>query len=488
MLRHRHACDLAVLDHDLHLHRLEALHLVHAARRARRGNRLRARTGRRSGLRQRVVDRVARQRHARHHVELRRRDVLSDQAVKARRDHIRTVTRRLVVLRYLKTRDLSILDGDLHLHRLEARHFVYVASPRLFGLGHEILIVEVDRLSNRLEDRVGRDRRARHHIDAFHITFHRRRVAVELAAEGRIRRLSAVVRGLVVGRHDDLGDHAVRRDAHAQADLVGKALRRELKDIAHRIVADRTRVDGLNRLIIAQQTHHVQRLKGLGCIDKFLAHEIVALKRGNRRIGHDAQHVLRVRRHLANCRDERLRADRRAGDRLHVCVDLRRVGGQTGELARKRLLADLRAQTGGLLQIAHGDAVDRAIRADAQRNRDRSAVSLRRRGHHIADDLVARLAHVQLRDLVVLGRSLDFLRLKDLRLGQHRALRGLAGGQLLLRNRAGRDLVGDGQRQRGNQGKDEQSEAELRHITHGSLPPQRTSASSRARSAARQRS
>ena len=396
------------------------------------------------------------------------------------------------MLRYLKARDLSILDGDLHLHRLEARHLVHAArrsrGGRRFRLGHQVLIVEIDRLTNRLEDRIGRDRRTGHRVDALHIAFRRRRIAVELAAEGRIRRLGAIVRGFVIGRHDNLGDHAVRRDAHAQANLIGKSLRRELKDITHCIVADCARVDGLDGFVIAQQAHHIQRLKGLGRIDELLAHKVVAFKRRNRRIGHDAQHILRIGRHLANRRNKRLRADRCARNRLHVRIDLGRIGGQAGELSHERLFADLRTQTGGLLQIPHRHAMDGTVRPDAQRNRDRAAVSLRSGSHHIADDLVARLAHVQLRDLVVLGRSLDFLRLKDLRLGQHRALRGLAGGQLLLRDRAGRDLVGDGQRQRGNQRKDEQSEAELRHITHGSLPPQRTSASSRAQSAARQRS
>ena len=389
---------------------------------------------------------------------------------------------------YLERGDLAVLDRDRDLHRPKARYLVHVASRRRLFLRNQIGVVEIYRLAHRFKHGFRGYRRAGNGLDALHIGVRSRRLARELLGEGRLLRLRAVSFGLVVLGHDDLGNHAVRGDAHPQADLICKALGRQLKDVPDRIVAHGALIDGLDRAVIADQAHHIERAERLRRCHIFLAHEVVAFQRRRRRIRLDAEDVLRIGDHLPHGGDKRPGRNRRAGDRLYLGIDLLRISGEARELALKRFLTDLHAQTGGLLQIADGHAVDGAVRSDTQGDRDRSAISLGRCGHHVADDRIAGLARVERRNLVVLARSLNFLLLKDLRRRQHRPLRALASRQLLLGDRARCDGIGARQRERRNQRKEEEPKPQLHHVTHGSSPPQTTLASSRARSAARRRS
>ena len=350
MLHHLKRSDLAVLDRNRDLHRLKAVYFVHVAHS--RGL-VRSGSFRRGGrgcsavllgsLLECAVDGVRGHRRAGYRVEARRRDVLSDQALEALFDHVRAEARRLVVLHHLKRGDLAVLDRNRNLHRPKAVYFVYVAGTFRLFLRNQIAVIEVNRLANGLEDRLGRNRRTGKRLDTVQVAFCRRSLAVELRTEIRVGRPGAVALGLVVFGHDDFRDYTFRRDAHAQANLIRKALGGKIEHVADCVVAHRALIDGLDRAVIADKAHHIQRTKRLGGFHIALAVKVLAFQRGHGRIRLHAEYILGIRHHLAHRRNKRLGGNRRARDGLHLGVDLFRIGGQTRELALKGFLAHLHA-------------------------------------------------------------------------------------------------------------------------------------------------
>ena len=184
------------------------------------------------------------------------------------------------------------------------------------------------------------------------------------------------------------------------------------------------------------------------------------------RLGLDAQRTLRVRKDLLAGVQESAGRHGRAGNLVDVRAQRVGIRRDADELLLESVLADAAAQTRSLLQGADVNLRHVAFGADAHRNRDLSAVALRGSGQRIALDFAGGiLADEDFVELAAFGKILKF-NLFVLAPGQDRAECGFLGRQLLLRDRALRHFVGYRQRRRGDEGKQEQANAQFQNIIH----------------------
>ena len=214
MLDHVHGRDLASLvHHDLHLHRLEARYLVHVARsggllnsfcrsRLCRRSGLHLDTIRSSGLLERVVDRIGGQRHASLHIDLRSRQILAHQRIKARINQVSTKARRLIVRRNSNGHDLAICHSNFHGELIKALDRVRISR---------------NLRTRRLQRAVNRIRGQRH------ASLHINRCTSNVLTHQRIKyrsirnQVSAKARCLIVLQH--LHRHNLTRIVHGNLDL-----------------------------------------------------------------------------------------------------------------------------------------------------------------------------------------------------------------------------------------------------------------------------
>ena len=245
MLSNLHGHDLARIVHrDFHLHRLEALRVIHL--RAGLGSRSLHSSGsvRGSGL-ERAVDGVARQGHAGLHIDLRGGDVLADQRVEhgGVGNQVSAEARRLVVLGDLHGHDLArVVHRDFNLHRLEALRVIHLRV----GLGSGSLALRfgscrsgisgsggsgIHRLAHRQRDAIGLRRLTERLVDgvarqrhaALDIHLRRRQILTDQRCKHVVRQhVRAETGRLVVRRDRDRADLAVSNlDVHGE---LGKAL------------------------------------------------------------------------------------------------------------------------------------------------------------------------------------------------------------------------------------------------------------------------
>ena len=342
MLRHRDAYDLAVAVYfDVDLEGLEARHFIccGSARRA---------AGSFRSLGKRVVDRVAGQRHAGLHIDLRVRDALPDQRAQHRlvSDQVRAKARCLVVLRHRDAHDLAVaVHFDVDLEGLEARHFIRCGS-----------------------------------------------------ALGRF------------------GFAAFRRSFLCRTAVCGGSGRQD------RVLIPRVRLD--------------------------------------------AQRTFRVRKDLLAGVQECAGGNGSAGDLVHIRAQRIRIGRNADELLFKSIIAHAAAETRSLLQRTDVNLRDITLGTDAHRDRDLSAVALRRRRQritlYIAGCVLANEDLVQLTSV----REVLVFDLLVIAAGQHGVQCRFLGGELLLRDRALGDLVGHRKRCRRDEGKQEQAKAKFDNIIH----------------------
>ena len=226
MLNNIHSSDLAgLINQNLYLHRLEALHVVNSSGGLGSSflsrSSLSGRSGSGSSL-QRIVDAVGGHRHAGLHIDLRSRDVLTHQRVKARRDQVRAEARGLVVLNNIHSSDLAgLINQNLYLHRLEALHVVDVTSSRSSSRNGSssgrrrrsiggLRSLNCDAIcSSSLLERISNSIGSHGHA-GLHINLSGRDVLTNQIGQRFLGEdVSAKARGLAVHRRIDRGDHAV---------------------------------------------------------------------------------------------------------------------------------------------------------------------------------------------------------------------------------------------------------------------------------------
>ena len=533
MLKHLHGHDLARVVHvNGDLHRLEACHIVH------RGGSLLSSFLSRSSLRsrssgggslQRVVDRAGGERHAGLHVDLRRRDVLANQRVKARADQVSAEARRLVVLKHVDRHDLArVVHVDRNLHRLEARHLVHIASRfgrnRLsrFGLSYGFLrlnrnAIGRSRLPERIVDGLRGQRHARLHVDL------RRR---QILANQRSKRflgqdVGAQTRGLIVSRNGD-GSNLTIGDSDLHGKLVkaldGIRVGRNLRAGSLQRAVDGFAGQGHTRLHVDGGTGDIlahQRIEHRGIRDQVSAearrlvvlehldrHDLARVVNGNldlhrgkagdvvgvgghnrlriarsrgssgkdrvlvTRVRGDTEGILGIGKDFGNSIHKSAGGNGRAADGVNIIPQRIRIRSDCDKLAFELILAHSGAQTGGLLKRTDIGLRDVAFGADAHGDRNRSAVALRRSGQRVADGRTGSI--LALEDLVkdaALGQTFVF-NLRILAAREHGVERVHLGSKLLGLDRALGHFVGQRQRHGSHERENEETKRELNNITH----------------------
>ena len=420
----------AVLNLNIQRELVHALHGIRIARNRRDRFSVSAKVSR--SLLERIVHRVAGQRHAALHVDLRRCDILTHQRVKDAliREEIRAKTRRLVVLRHRDGNDLTrVVQLNRNLKRAEAGHVIGLCAA--FGFAGRSSLLE------RVVNRVAGQRHAALHVDLrrCNILTHQRVKDALIREEIR-----AEARGLIVFRHNDGNDLAVavQRNFHVER-RKARYLIRARGGFNRRILAVVAAIDcgGLsqNRILIARM-----RL--------------------------DAERALRVSQHLLHGVHKRGGRNGRARDGIHIVAQRVRVSRNRDELLLESVVAHAAAEALRLLEGADINLRHIALFAHAEGDRDFSAVTLRIRGQRIAlDAAVSVFADENLIERTVV-RNTFILNLLVFAVRQHRVQRSHLGGQLLLLDRFLGHFVRDGQQHRGNKRKDEQTERKLHNITH----------------------
>ena len=459
----------------------------------------------RGGLHERAVDGGARQRHAALDVNLRRRQIRSDQRGKrvARQD-VGAQAGRLVVALGRDRADLAVghfnIDGKL----VKALDGIRIARHARGSLAAE----RSGSLLQRIVDGVARQRHTALHVDlrGSDVLTHQRvkdgGIGNQVSAEAR--RLAMLRHGhgddLAVRIHSDcdlerhkarhvvdsraLGGAAgssllqrvvdgVARERHAAAhvDLRGGDVlaHQRVKDggIGNQVSAEARRlavlrhgdgndlarvIDGHLDLERRESRHVVGRRRHNRLSRLFAVAAVGRSRRGENRfliarVRLNAQRVAGVGQHIAHSADKRGRGNRRAADGINVIVQRIGIGCDTDELALELILADSAAQTGGLLQRADIGLRHIAVNAHAERNRDLSAIALRIGHQRIAGELARGFigALEEASHLAALRKPLDALDLLVLASGENRFQGSHLRRHLLFGNRALGHLIGDAQ-------------------------------------------
>ena len=434
------------------------------------------------------------------------------------------------MLKHLHGHDLARVvhvNGDLH--RLEACHFVHVASRfrrnRLgrYGLRGRFLLrlnrnaVGRSRLPERIIDGLRGQRHAGLHVDL-------RRC--DVLANQRSKRffgqeVSAQTRGLIVSRNGNGSDLAIG-DSYLHGKLVkaldGIRVGRDLRAGSLQRAVDglagqghaRLHVDLRRRDILADQrvehrgirdqiSAEARRLVVLEHLDRHdlarvvdgnldlhrsKAGDIVGVGGHNRlriarscggsgkdrvlvtRFRGDAEGVLGIGKDFGNRVHESAGGNGRAADGVDIIPQRIRIRSDRDKLALELILAHAGAQTGGLLKRADIGLRDVAFGADAHGDRNRSAVALRRSGQRVADGRTGSI--LALEDLVkdaALGQTFVF-NLRILAAREHGVERVHLGSKLLGLDRALGHFVGQRQRHGSHERENEETKRELNNITH----------------------
>ena len=180
----------------------------------------------------------------------------------------------------------------------------------------------------------------------------------------------------------------------------------------------------------------------------------------------DAPGVLRIGKDFGNGADKRAGRNSRAADGIDIVVQRIRIGSDGDELILELSLANLGAQTGGLLQSADIGLGDMTLGADADGDRDRSAVALRRSSQRIADGRTRGiLGFENLVQGAALGEAF-ILNLRILAAREHSVERVHLGGELLGLDRALGHFIGHRKRNSSHEREDEETKRELKNVTH----------------------
>ena len=434
------------------------------------------------------------------------------------------------MLKHLHGHDLARLvhvDGDLH--RLEARHLVYVGRSfrrnRLgrFGLSDGFYL-RLNRNAigrSRLPERIVDSLRGQGHT-GLHIDLRRR----EILANQRSKRflgqnVRAKARSLIVSRNGDGSDLAIGdSNLHGKLikaldgirvgrDLRAGSLQRAVDGLAgqsharlhvdggtgdiltherieHRGIRDQVSAEARGLVVLEHLDRHdlARIINGNLDLHRGKAGDVVGVGGHNRlriarsrgssgkdrvlvaRVRGDAEGVLGIGKDFGDSIHERSRRNRRAADGVDIVAQRVRIRSNRDELALKLILTHAGTQTGGLLQSADIGLRDAAFCADAHGNRNRSAVALRRSGQRVADGRTGSvLGFENLVKDAALSKTFVF-NLCVLAAREHGVERVHLGGELLGLDRALGHFVGQRQRHGSHERENEETKRELNNITH----------------------
>ena len=374
-----------------------------------------------SSLLQGILNRVGSHGHASLGINFSSRNLLTHQIRKRiLSQNVRAEARSLIVNRSVDRSNHTILDSNIHGELIEALDSIRIGR----NLRASSLQRSVDRLRG-------------HGHAGLDINRSTGDILTDQCLEDRSvgNQIRAEARSLIV--LDDL-------DRHDLSSVIDRDLN------LHRAKAvDIIRVGRDNRLRIASSSSGSSK-------DRIL------IARSRR----DTEGVLRISKNLGNSANKRAGRNRSAADGIHIIVQRVRIRSNRNELILEFRLANLSTQTSGLLQRTNKGLRDMAFGADADSDRDRSAIALRRSSQRIANNSTRGI--LTLEDLIqgaTLGQAFIF-NLSIFATRKHSIQRFHLGSELLGLDRALGHFVGHRQSDGSHKREHEETKRELKNITH----------------------
>ena len=297
---------------------------------------------------------------------------------------------------------------------------------------------------------------------------------VRIGRNLRTRGLKRAVDGLGGHRHARLHVDGSTGDILTHQRIEDCSIRNQISAEARRLVVLK-HLDGNDLARIVNSNLDLDRAKA-GDVVGVRGHNRLSVARSRSGSGkdriliarsrRDTEGVLRIGKDFGNSVHKSAGRHSRAADGIDVIAQRVRISSNRDELILKFRLADLGAKACGFLKRADIGLRDAALGADADSDRDRSAVALRRSGQRIANSRTGSVLRFE--DLVkgaALGKAF-ILNLRILAARKHGIERIHLGGELLGLDRALGHFVGHRKRNGSHERKDEETKRELKDITH----------------------
>ena len=381
-----------------------------------------------SSLSQSIIDRVGSHGHAGLHIDLGGRDILTGQRIKACGDQISAEARSFVVLDNRHSDDLaSLVNLNSNLHRTKALNVI----------GLRAALSRSSSLSQSIVNRVGS-----HGHAGLDVNLSGRDILTNKVVKACSDQVSAEARSLVV---------LDNRNGNDLAGIVNRNF-------------DLHRTKALN-IVGVCSNDRLSRFAGSrsgGSKDRVLI----------ARIRRNTERILGISNRFGNRADISGRGNGRAANRIDMIAERIGIGRDGDELILERIFCNLRSQTSGLLKGTDISLSDITINMNADSNRDRSAVTVRRSSHGVADNLsIGILGCKDFFEETALGEA--FVSNLLIFAARENGIKRIhLRSELLLLDRALGHLVSDSKQHRSNEREDEQTKRKLHNITHSSFPPQ----------------